>query len=838
MKTITNTFSLNSLKLFLFASLLGMQIANAQCSYGDQTTYGQGEWRGYVYSPITGSIPTAASFSNTAYIGYVTRTETFDQNLGSGPLARTATMCSATGNDNFLIRYKMQKTLAAGYYTFTVGGDDGYRLSLDGGATFLSGTNDWTDHGYHYTSATYYHAGGTANMVLEYFEHGGDSRVTFSYALAACTSSVPTAITGNATSNCATGTTLTATGGTAGTNSVYQWGVGTVAGQNIITGQTGASITVHPLSTKTYWVRRYSAAPCSSYTDAITKTVTVATPAPGDPTAYGNGVWNVYGYVGADLDFAPNVAEYAGFYSTSTLGFDTQASWNKNASPSAYRSTNGYTGCDLPIDYFTFVSKRKGFPCGTYKVTMENWDDDSRLYVNGVQVWQFTGWSGGQTTQNIGTFTLDADSTIELRTEENGGDANAKLVLTPVNASTVPTSISGVNFCCKNATIVLTETGGVLQAGASYQWGTGSVVGENIIEGQTGTTLTIVTPATTTYWVRIKNALPNCYTAGVTKTVTVPDALIYRNGAWNGTPTLETAVEIQSDLNMRADLQVCSCQVKNNATVTVATGKTLTVKNKLTVDEGAQLIVENNGALVQTENIQGEGKITVRKDSNPLYRLDYTMWSAPVKNQNLLSFSPATYTNRFYEYAFTFDASISANREAYSLVDPQVTSFAPAKGYLIRMPNADPTPGYSSGTASIVVHSAFTGEPNNGNVTIDASVVGNRYTAIGNPYASPISVRDFFAQNAGVLNGNTGIYLWRKRNNAAVSSYATITLAGYTQNAVIGGGAEQGEFYRGANTGWLLSQGQAFLVKTAENPTSTAITFTNSMRRAAPAVGS
>jgi len=813
--------------------------ANAQTASctptGDQTAYGQGEWRGYLYSPIATSTPTDASFASANYKGYVTRTANFDQNVGGGALPAEATLCPGTYSANFIIRYKMQVNLAAGWYTYTIAGDDGYRLSLNGGSSFPADLSDWADHGYVSKVATYYHAGGIINFVYEYFEHGGDSRVSFNYSPAACTSTAPTFISGTATSGCASGTTLTATGGTAGANCTYQWGIGNVVGENIISGQTGASIAVQPYSTKTYWVRRVSAAPCSTVTGGITRTVTVATPAPGNPSDYGDNKWNVYGYVGRDLDFGVTTSEYAGFYSVATLGFDTQASWNKNSSPSFYSGTNGYTGCTLPIENFTFVHKRKGFPCGSYTIQMENWDDDSRLYINGVQVWSFVGYSGGQPVQNIGTFNLDANSTIELRVEENGGDANAKLVITPINASTAPASISGVTTCCKNALVTLTATGAVLGQGAQYEWGTGTV-GSNIIAGQTGAVLTILTPATTTYWVRIKTAC-GAYTAGASKTVTVPDALVYNNG-WNGTPTINTAVEIRSNLTLAQDLQVCSCQVKANITLTVPTGKTLTVKNKLTVDGTGSVVVENNGALVQIEKVQDEGTIVVHKNSNPLYRLDYTMWSAPVAGQNLLAFSPQTTVGRFYEYKYAFDSAANTNVEQYFIIDPTVNTFAPAKGYLIRMPNGNSAAGYNGGTATITIDGTFTGVPNNADVTIPASTQGYRYTAVGNPYASPISVKEFFNQNSGVLAPNSALYFWRKRNNSQVSSYAALTLAGFTKNASLGGGSEQGLYYTGNNTNWVIAQGQGFIVKTAAAPTTTNILFTNSMRKGAPTTGS
>jgi len=89
--------------------------------------------------------------------------------------------------------------------------------------------------------------------------------------------------------------------------------------------------------------------------------------------------------------------------------------------------------------------------------------------------------------------------------------------------STAPTSITGTTSICSGGTTVLTATGGTAGTGSSYEWGTGSVVGSNVIAGETTSTYT--TPAlstTTTYWVRRKDTAPcNTTTGGATVTVTV-----------------------------------------------------------------------------------------------------------------------------------------------------------------------------------------------------------------------------------------------------------------------------------------------------------------------------
>jgi hypothetical protein len=333
-------------------------------------------------------------------------------------------------------------------------------------------------------------------------------------------STAPTAITGAGTAACAGSSyTLTATGGTAATGATYQWGTGSVVGTNAIAG-TGVSITVSPTTTTTYWVRRLDIAPCSSYTTGVTTTVTITTP-PGNPATFGSNAWNVYGYSTADITLA--TAVYAGYYSVNTVSVDTQNgtnSWVNTASPS---SSAGWSGCTVPADNFTMVLKRQGFPCGSYTVAMANWDDDTQLYINGVSVWSCASWSGANACSGVvGTYTLDASSTIEIRVREATGLANVSLTLTNNTiVPTAPTAISGTTTVCAGSGTTLTATGGTSGTSGVYQWGTGSTVGSNIIAGQSAAAITVSPVSTTTYWVRRTESLCGTTTTGITQSVTV-----------------------------------------------------------------------------------------------------------------------------------------------------------------------------------------------------------------------------------------------------------------------------------------------------------------------------
>jgi hypothetical protein len=162
----------NTLLLLLFCKVLNAQ--TCPTATGDQVSYGTGNiWIGYVYNNL----------NFTDYMGFVNEgtagSPNFDQNFGGGNVNYPTSTC-ATNTNTFSVRYRLQLTLTAGAYTFLIGGDDGVRLSIDGGVTYL--LNDFSDHGYRETQTTVSLTAGTYNLVYEYYENGGGNRVRFNFA--------------------------------------------------------------------------------------------------------------------------------------------------------------------------------------------------------------------------------------------------------------------------------------------------------------------------------------------------------------------------------------------------------------------------------------------------------------------------------------------------------------------------------------------------------------------------------------------------------------------------------------------------------------------------------
>jgi hypothetical protein len=144
----------------------------AQCTgSGSTTTNGSNNvWRGYVY--------TGTNFNT--YKGRIaegtTASADFDEDFGGDYTTFSTNSCNVT-TDNFSVRFRLRKNFTNGYYTFTVGGDDGYRLSVDGGSTWI--INEWNDQGYNTASATV-SLNGNTDLVLEYYENTGSNRISFS----------------------------------------------------------------------------------------------------------------------------------------------------------------------------------------------------------------------------------------------------------------------------------------------------------------------------------------------------------------------------------------------------------------------------------------------------------------------------------------------------------------------------------------------------------------------------------------------------------------------------------------------------------------------------------
>lgn len=160
-----------------------------------QTAYGNGEWVGAFYD----------NTNFTSYMGYMTENETFDTDFPNindndgaqdyrlfGDLTNSKTVYT----ESFSARYRMTKNFTScGFYSFTVGADDGFRLKIDGNTVI----DNWTDGGYRTNTIVAYISSGNHNLEIEYYEGSGGNRLSFSYSQVATSPSATVATTNPST---------------------------------------------------------------------------------------------------------------------------------------------------------------------------------------------------------------------------------------------------------------------------------------------------------------------------------------------------------------------------------------------------------------------------------------------------------------------------------------------------------------------------------------------------------------------------------------------------------------------------------------------------------------
>ena len=108
-----------------------------------------------------------------------------------------------------------------------------------------------------------------------------------------------------------------------------------------IAGATALTYTETAALTQTTWYRRVATDACNNSVPTVPVKVTVNVVAPGDPTVYGNNIWNVYVFQGTGTPGPYNAAIYKGYYTEPLLSFDSRNRWANTASPSNASGISG-----------------------------------------------------------------------------------------------------------------------------------------------------------------------------------------------------------------------------------------------------------------------------------------------------------------------------------------------------------------------------------------------------------------------------------------------------------------------------------------------------------------
>src|SRR5690606_35936170 len=257
-------------------------------------------------------------------------------------------------------------------------------------------------------------------------------------------------------------------------------------------------------------------------------------------------------------------------------------------------------------------------------------------------------------------------------------------------------------------------------------------------------------------------------------------------------------------ITVGASGSVKSLIVTENGSVNIPNGSSVTVDGVIiNVASATDFVVESGAALIQNQDVENIGEITVNRNSNSMKLLDYTMWSTPVEGQGIQAFSPETLSNRIYKYDAVENAYVNTFAE---------TEFQEGQAYLFRAPNNfTDTPQVYNGV--------FTGVANNGNVSV--AVTAEAYNGLGNPYPSAIDADALFAENTQMLS----LYFWTNTNAPVDGVYVENNYATYT---LLGGvGTDPADNSATVPNG-EIAVGQGFIAEIASGATQVA--FNNSMR--------
>ena len=305
---------------------------------GDPTVFGNNTWNVYCFQDINYSI----------YAGYYTEPLlTF-----STPNRYPATSPPSTASGylgcqliNTYYSVSMKRTgFTAGTYQIDVTSDDDYNLIYINGVLVSSLTyptiqnNVWTGN-----------LGPTDQIEVRWRNNAGPGQTGVRFTFVTPTPLSPGSISAYNPNLCFNDLPIIneVTPASGGCFINYSWQSSTDGGTTwtTIAGATGNTFTATVSPTTNIQYRRVATDVCGTvaYTAPVSFIQTAGTV--GDPTVYGNGVWNVYAYDAGGAAFS--TAQYLGYYVEPLLSFNSLNSWGTNGSPS---DASGYQGCQVDQD--------------------------------------------------------------------------------------------------------------------------------------------------------------------------------------------------------------------------------------------------------------------------------------------------------------------------------------------------------------------------------------------------------------------------------------------------------------------------------------------------------
>ncbi|MFN8285647.1 MAG: gliding motility-associated C-terminal domain-containing protein [Chitinophagales bacterium] len=334
-------------------------------------------------------------------------------------------------------------------------------------------------------------------------------------------------------------TILSVNGGALGTGANWVWYAGG-CGSGAPIG-SGASVSVSPTSTTTYFVRAEGTCgntSCASATITVNQLSTDPTSISGTTTIC-NGQSTTLSVVGGSLGTSANWQWYTSSCGGASAGSGTSITVSPTSTTTYFVRAEGICNTTSCVSVTVTVNQPSVAASSISGTTTICEGASTTLSVVGGTLgtaanWQWYSGSCGGTAVGSGpsvTVTPTATTSYFVRAEGACGNSSCVFVSVTVNDSSVSaSSISGPSAICIGSSAVLSASGGHLGAGASWKWYTGSCGGTLIA---TGSPVTVSPAVPTTYFLRAEGTCNT--TSCVQQTITINPL---PNGSINGTTSI------------------------------------------------------------------------------------------------------------------------------------------------------------------------------------------------------------------------------------------------------------------------------------------------------------
>jgi len=722
-------------------------------------------------------------------------------------------------------------------------------------------------------------------------EYDGEAEDYLFTVVASCNANIVSAIDGE---NCGTGTVDLTVTGTASTTG-YNWYSALTGGTLLASTTTGGWTTPSLATTTTYWVTATNGT-CESLVRtkiiAEIKPLPTLTFTPSAPVICGDDSILQLTAVG-DLEIVNLINEN---FESGGLGVFTNVNGSPNGAPydaitvwqnktSPYRPTNtqvwspaissGISGnrfamstsdVNPPGNVFQYLSLTTPVNATTVTGLTLNFDIYYSNFADSVviQANSGSGWTNVQTyAASIGIGTRFANRTIDLSAYNNSATLQIRFQFLSGWGDGV--AIDNVKlFGTKPLTTSFNYDTTTVDAftAASCAPGTEYTSGDFASTIYIRPTLTQL--ENSNFTIPVSTTLSNgCSVSG--SVVVVNNSKIFRNPTFSadwdnpinwkpfGVPTASNCVIVANSTNIvgtNYQAFAKTLRIEPTGILTIASTNFLTVTERVTVTPGGVFDIENNGSLVQIDNLINSGIITYKRDAVGIKGGDYVYWSSPVLNQplNTIYSSPTSGPKYKWNTLQNNGNGVLPNVSQGTWQNANGNTMEVGKGYIVR--------GSSSSTApAVTINSAFSGVPNNGTIPITiergmytgapyAGVNGTQITnlddnwnLVGNPYPSAIYALQFLEDNKLQILGN--VRLWTHGSDIAQTDNITIFNPFYGSFAYNYSSSDYNFInYLGptvpvATNAEIIRTGQAFFVQMVDGPgdSSGTINFNNGQRK-------